>query len=59
MVLTEYSNYAAVQYLANVGIKVEKVVNGDRAVAKKCQEKGAILGGELAGHIIYLPWLRG
>ena len=59
VVLTEYSNYATEQYLANVGVKVEKVVNGDKAVTKKCHDIGAILGGELAGHIIYLPWLNG
>ena len=34
-------------------------MNGDRYVAQKCIELGAGLGGELAGHIIYLPWLRG
>jgi phosphoglucosamine mutase len=34
-------------------------VNGDRYVAQKCVELGAGLGGELAGHILYLPWLRG
>ena len=59
VVLTEYSNFASAQYLTNIGVKVEKVVNGDRAVVQKCQELGAILGGELAGHIIYLPWLKG
>ena len=59
MVLTEYSNLATINYLENEGIHVAKVVNGDRAVAQKCRELGGILGGELAGHIIYLPWLRG
>jgi phosphoglucosamine mutase len=58
VVLTEYSNLAAVNYLKAQGVKVEKVVNGDRAVAQKCKELGAILGGENAGHIIYLPWLN-
>jgi len=59
VVLTEYSNLAAIQYLQAQGIRVEKVVVGDRAVARKCKELGAILGGENAGHIIYLPWLNG
>ena len=59
VVLTEYSNLATINYLENEGIHVAKVVNGDRAVAQKCRELGGILGGELAGHIIYLPWLRG
>jgi phosphoglucosamine mutase len=59
VVLTEYSNLATIKYLEGEGIKVAKVVNGDRYVAQKCIELGAGLGGELAGHIIYLPWLRG
>lgn len=59
VVLTEYSNLATIKYLEERGIKVAKVVNGDRYVAQKCIELGAGLGGELAGHIIYLPWLRG
>lgn len=59
VVLTEYSNLAAIKYLEAQGIRVEKVVCGDRYVAQKCIELGAGLGGELAGHIIYLPWLRG
>lgn len=59
VVLTEYSNLATIKYLEGKGIKVAKVVNGDRYVAQKCIELGAGLGGELAGHIIYLPWLRG
>lgn len=58
VVLTEYSNLAAIQYLQVQGIKVEKVVVGDREVARKCKELGAILGGENAGHIIFLPWLN-
>ena len=59
VVLTEYSNLATIKYLESKDIKVEKVVVGDRYVAQKCSELGAILGGELAGHIIYLPWLKG
>lgn len=58
VVLTEYSNLAAINYIESQGIKVDKVVVGDRAVAQKCKEQGAILGGENAGHIIYLPWLN-
>ena len=58
VVLTEYSNLAAIQYIQAQGIKVKKVVVGDREVARKCKELGAILGGENAGHIIYLPWLN-
>ena len=58
VVVTEYSNYATVKYLEAQGIKVEKVVNGDRFVAQKLQELGAKLGSEYSGHIIYLPWLK-
>ncbi len=56
VVLTEYSNLAAIKYLEAKSIKVDKVVNGDRAVTEKLRELGGILGGENAGHIIYLPW---
>ena len=58
VVLTEYSNLATLQYLADAGIRVEKVVNGDRYVAEKCIALGAGLGGELSGHIILMPWLN-
>lgn len=57
VVLTEYSNLATLQYLTDAGITVDKVVNGDRYVAEKCLELGAGLGGELAGHILLMPWL--
>jgi phosphoglucosamine mutase len=56
IVMTEYSNLSAVLFLEKNGIKVEKVLNGDRAVAHKCKEIGAIIGGEVAGHIIYPEW---
>ena len=58
VVVTEYSNYATVKYLEAQGVKVEKVVNGDRFVAQKLQELGAELGSEFSGHMIYLPWLK-
>ena len=57
VVLTEYSNYAAVRYLEAQGIKVEKVVNGDRFVSQKLRQLGADVGGEYTGHILYMPWL--
>lgn len=57
VVMTEYSNHAAVLFLEEQGVRVDKVVNGDRAVAEKCEELGAILGGEVAGHVIYLKWM--
>ena len=58
VVVTEYSNYATVKYLEAQGIKVEKVVNGDRFVAQKLQALGAELGSEYSGHMIYSPWLK-
>ena len=57
IVLTEYSNFAAVKYLEDQGINVAKVENGDKEVLRRCCELGAILGGEVAGHIVYTPWL--
>ena len=57
VVLTEYSNLATVQYLESKGIKVLKVVNGDKAVTDLSLKNGLILGGEAAGHILYQPWL--
>jgi phosphoglucosamine mutase len=57
VVVTEYSNLSAVLFLESNGIRVEKVLNGDRAVAAKCKEIGAVLGGEVAGHIIYPEWM--
>jgi phosphoglucosamine mutase len=58
VVLTEYSNLAAIRFLEAADVRVEKVVNGDREVMRKLQELGGVLGGENAGHIIYLPWLN-
>ena len=58
VVLTEYSNLGAIKYLNAQGIKVEKVVNGDRFVAQKCMENGYVIGSEFSGHIMYLPWLN-
>lgn len=57
VVLTEYSNFATLKYLEGKGIRVEKVVNGDRYVTERLAKLGADLGGELAGHVIYRPWL--
>lgn len=57
VVMTEYSNLGAVLWLKEQGIRVEKVLNGDRAVADKCEKIGAVLGGEVAGHIIYPEWM--
>jgi len=57
VVMTEYSNLSAVRFLEKAGVRVEKVLNGDRAVVQVCRELGAVLGGEFSGHIIYPEWL--
>lgn len=56
-VVSEYSNFAMVKWQEEHGVKVEKVVNGDRAVAQLCKKLDTKLGSEFSGHIIYLPWL--
>lgn len=56
-VVSEYSNFAMAKWQTEHGVKVEKVVNGDRAVAQLCKKLNAQLGSEFSGHIIYLPWL--
>ena len=58
VVVSEYSNQAMVKYLNGKGVKVEKVVNGDRAVALRCKELKVELGSEFSGHILYMPWLN-
>ena len=57
VVMTEYSNLGAVQYLQGIGVEVLKVVVGDKEVVRKCRENNTRLGGEAAGHIIDLDWL--
>ena len=57
VVLTQYSNLAAIRYLEQKDIKVEKVDNSDREVLEKCREIDSPLGGEIAGHVIFTPWL--
>ena len=58
VVVSEYSNQAMVKYLDSKDVKVEKVVNGDRAVGLRCKELGSELGSEFSGHILYIPWLN-
>lgn len=56
-IATEYSNLGALNYIKSQGISLDKVVVGDREVARLAHELGARLGGEQAGHIIDLNWL--
>jgi len=54
VVITEYSNKALDAYLTKIGINVEKVPNGDRAVVNLCKKRGYNFGGERTGHFIFL-----
>jgi phosphoglucosamine mutase len=56
VVITEYSNLALTQELEKNGINVLKVINGDRAIAKLCREKGLNFGGEQTGHFLFLDY---
>jgi len=56
VVITEYSNLALTHELEKNGIKVLKVINGDREVAKLCREKGLNFGGEKTGHFLFLDY---
>jgi phosphoglucosamine mutase len=56
VVITEYSNLALEKELIKNNINVLKVINGDRAVAKLCREKGLNFGGEQTGHFLFLDY---
>ena len=56
IVMTEYSNLALDGYLKDNGIKILKVINGDREVARVCREKGLVFGGEQSGHFIFFDF---
>ena len=49
------SNFGLERALAREGIAFRRSSVGDRNVAKKMDESGAILGGETSGHILMLP----
>lgn len=53
VVVTQYSNLALDAHLKENGVKVEKVVNGDRAIADLCLKNGYNFGGEKTGHFIF------
>jgi len=54
IVATSYSNLALDKYLQKKGIKVERVVNGDKYVAQLCKKRKYSFGGEQSGHFIFM-----
>ena len=50
---TVMSNGGFGQYVAGLGIRLERTPVGDKYVAQKIQETGALVGGEQSGHIIF------
>jgi len=53
VVLTVMSNYGLVASLKRRGIAPDQVAVGDRNVAARMAETGAVLGGEQSGHVIF------
>ncbi|MFN2386265.1 MAG: phosphoglucosamine mutase [Thermoanaerobaculia bacterium] len=49
---TVMSNYGLESALAREGIAFHRAAVGDRNVARKMEETGAVLGGETSGHIL-------
>lgn len=56
VVATVMSNLALEHALAAHGIAMERTPVGDRWVADRMAETGAVLGGEQSGHIILADW---
>lgn len=54
VVTTVMSNWGLYQTLRQAGITVVQTPVGDRYVLEEMQARGAILGGEQSGHIIFL-----
>ena len=50
---TVMSNGGFAAYVESLGIKLERTPVGDKYVAQKIQETGALVGGEQSGHIIF------
>lgn len=50
---TVMSNGGFEQYVVSRGIKLERTPVGDKYVAQKIDETGALIGGEQSGHIIF------
>ena len=56
VVATVMSNLGLERALAKQGIPLTRTPVGDRWVAERLQETGAVLGGEQSGHIILKQW---
>jgi len=56
VVVTVMSNLGLKQAFEKEGIYVEETKVGDRYVLERMLEKGAVLGGEQSGHIIFLDY---
>ncbi len=50
---TVMSNLGLENYIKSLGLKFHRTQVGDRYITEAMQEKGAILGGEPSGHIIF------
>lgn len=56
---TVMNNFGLERALTERGIRLERTPVGDRHVAERMQETGALLGGEQSGHIIFRETLIG
>jgi len=54
VVTTVMANFGLFRTLKNLGIQVDVAPVGDRHVLQRMREKGALLGGEASGHMIFL-----
>jgi phosphoglucosamine mutase len=52
---TVMSNFGLEAGLEREGIPFHRADVGDRAVAQRMEEKGAVLGGETSGHVLFAP----
>ncbi|MEX2202058.1 MAG: phosphoglucosamine mutase [Dongiaceae bacterium] len=53
IVATAMSNFGLEQYLAKIGLQLERVAVGDRYVVERMREGGFNLGGEQSGHVVF------
>jgi phosphoglucosamine mutase len=53
VIATVMSNLGLEQYLAKIGLQLERVAVGDRYVVERMREGGFNLGGEQSGHVVF------